>query len=80
MTDSEKALCRELGIEVTPDGFKQANKIASNLEYAGFDIYVGKDGSVFEKVGQELVEVTSPELEAEKRFLASSGYLYPSTH
>lgn len=40
-----------------------------DLLYCGFNMYKSKFGHVFEKVGSELIEVTSEELEAEKRYI-----------
>lgn len=64
LTDAEKVMCNELGILTDKE-----IKTAENLDYAGFGMYISQSCDVFEKLGEELVEVLTPEIEAEKRFL-----------
>lgn len=69
LTDKEKELFNSLGFEVKND---KITKVAEppNLEYTGFNLYWDtRSGKVFEKVGETMEEVRSPELEAEQRFL-----------
>jgi uncharacterized UPF0146 family protein len=71
LSDAEKAMCKELGLNVTEMGIESQQKTAKDMEYAGFGVYISDVNRVFEKVGETLEEVITPELEAEKRFLAA---------
>lgn len=76
LEDKELLMLQKLGFEVNKDGniVKSDSKeiTEENLKYAGFNIYISPDNRVFEKQGEELVEVDSPELRAERRFLENN--------
>lgn len=71
---NELLMLQKLGFEVKDGRIVEAkeNPSVDELKYAGFNIYISDDNRIFEKQGEELVEKTSPELEAERRFLQSS--------
>lgn len=48
---------------------KEIAKEAGELVYCGFNTYLSKDGAIFEKLGNEYVELQSEESAAEKRFI-----------
>ncbi len=72
INDKEIELFHKLGFEVDDNGniIKKEEKISfEDMDYAGFNMYITEDNRVFEKRGEELIEVTSEELDAERRFL-----------
>ena len=68
LTDAQQVMCKELGISPTGDPI---DKLAETMEYAGFNRYITPDNRVFEKIGSELIEVDTPEIAAERRYLST---------
>lgn len=70
----EQEMLNKLGFELVDNKIvpiDKNNKI-ENMRYAGFNMFVTNDNRVFEKKGEELVELESEELQAERRFIQNN--------
>jgi len=77
LSKEEKELMDKLGFGIDEESGRivELNKMAhaDDLNYAGFNTFISKDNRVFEKIGEELVELESTELEAERRFITKNA-------
>ena len=78
LSKEEQTLMDKLGFGIDEQSGRivQLAKTAANrdsINYAGFNTFISKDNKVFEKVGEELVELDSIELAAERRFIAKNS-------
>lgn len=70
LENEELQLLQKLGFGISNGRIVKAEEDKlRDLKYAGFGIYVSGDSSSFEKQGEELIEIITPEKEAEKRFM-----------
>jgi hypothetical protein len=71
LNDKELLMFEKLGFTIKDGQIVEVDQKLSfeDLDYAGFNVYVSKDNRVFEKMGEELVEISTLELEAERRFI-----------
>ncbi len=72
LTNQEKDFFNKLGFEVRDNHVVQKDNIGE-LHYAGLNMYISDNNRLFEKKGNELIECTYDELEAENRFIAKNS-------
>ena len=69
LNNDEIQMLERLGLRLQDEQIKVASTL-SNMIYCGLNIYTNLNGELFEKLAYGLEEVTSDEIEAEKRFIS----------